>query len=361
MIRRYDVGHTDELMCSQVINDILYTGSMDQTVRATKIRSGELISLKRGQTIQDPLRLSDGRDLYFPNVSYVSPSCKNSAGYYIKPNMDWLDLFIGSEGTLGIFSRIRLKLISRPEAFISGVLFFHIVDNCWELAHSIKCMESSLINPCSLEYFDSRSSDRLRTKFNNIPPNAKAALFFENDIKKLSDYDDSLEAWFDYLNNKSLHMDDSWFAQSPQDEKRFQDFRHTIPAMINEENSRLGRVKIGTDLAVSDDYFIPMLKYYRDQLEASNIDFVIFGHLGDNHLHINLLPDFSQIKKANDLHRIITNQILDWNGTVSAEHGIGKLKKEAYKMMVGLSSIEELKSIKKIFDPQWILGESNIF
>ena len=80
-----------------------------------------------------------------------------------------------------------------------------------------------MINPCSLEYFDRRSLNRLRNKFENIPLNARAALFFENDIEQQKDYDDVLEAWFDYLNERGVLLDDSWFAQSPTDLKLFQD------------------------------------------------------------------------------------------------------------------------------------------
>ena len=93
----------------------------------------------------------------------------------------------------------------------------------------------------------------------------------------------------------------------------------------------------------------------------NGIDFVIFGHLGDNHLHINLLPKNNQIKKANDVYQKLINRILAWNGTVSAEHGIGKLKKKYFLQMVGESSLKELKNIKKMFDPKLILGTGNIF
>ncbi len=117
---------------------------------------GKSVSLKRGSTIKKPLRLSGGQEIRFPDIKYTSPACKNAAGYYIKPGMDWLDLFIGSDGTLCMFTRIRLKLLPCPAAFVSGIIFFTNEEMCWSLVDSVKKSNIELINPCSLEYFDRR-------------------------------------------------------------------------------------------------------------------------------------------------------------------------------------------------------------
>ena len=321
---------------------------------------GNSITLKRGLSIDNPINISNGQQLCFPEISYKSPLGKNAAGYYVRPNMDWLDLFIGSDGTLGIFTRVRLKLDVRPASFISGILFFHTEEECWDFVDLIKKTNSKFINPCSLEYFDRHSLNRLRKKFGNIPLNAQSALFFENDIDRQSDHDPALDAWFDYLKESSA-LSDSWIAQSRSDLKRFHDFRHAIPILLNEENSRLKRTKIGTDMAVPSSHFLDMMFFYKKELEGKGIDYVIFGHVGDNHLHINFLPDEQDISKAHDLYFMLVRQVLDWNGTVSAEHGIGKLKKKYFLMMVGEDSLTQLKTIKGIFDPEFILGKGNIF
>jgi D-lactate dehydrogenase (cytochrome) len=274
--------------------------------------------------------------------------------------MDWLDLFIGSEGTLGIFTRIRLKLELKPSSFISGILFFQNDEECWGLVDSIKKSNQNFIKPCSLEYFDCHSLNRLRRKFANIPFNAKSALFFENDVNREIDYEPTLEAWFDFLKDTNV-LSDSWFAQSYNDLKRFHEFRHALPALLNEENSRLNRTKIGTDMAVPDEYFFDMLVFYKNELENVGIDYVVFGHLGDNHLHINFLPEEQETKRAHKIYSKLVTQILKWGGTVSAEHGIGKLKKKYFAQMAGVQSLDQLKSIKKIFDPNFILGKGNIF
>ena len=134
-----------------------------------------------------------------------------------------------------------------------------------------------------------------------------------------------------------------------------------MPVIINEKNARAGREKIGTDMAVSDKYFMEMMNFYEETLSNTNIPYVIFGHLGDNHLHVNLLPQPSQKELAASLYDKIARKIISWNGTVAAEHGIGKIKKKYFYEMVGKKSIEELKAIKNILDPQMRLGKGNIF
>jgi D-lactate dehydrogenase (cytochrome) len=212
-----------------------------------------------------------------------------------------------------------------------------------------------------LEYFDRFSLDILREKFPNIPLKAQAALFFEEDVSAQENYNAKFDNWIKFLTGKDILLDDSWFSQNENDNATFHDFRHQIPVMVNEKNSRAGREKIGTDMAVSDKYFMEMMNFYEKTLSNTGIPYVIFGHLGDNHLHINLLPQPSQKELALSLYNEIARKIISWNGTVAAEHGIGKKKKKYFYEMVGKKSIEELKAIKNVLDPQMRLGRGNIF
>lgn len=320
---------------------------------------GRRVLLERGQKVSEPLIMEDGSKITFPDITYKSPDCKNTAGYYVRPEMDWLDLFIGSDGTLGIFVKACLKLFSKPATFLSGVLFFDKEKYCWGLTKEIK--SSAFVSPCSLEYFDRFSLEMLREKYPNIPMQAKAALFFEEDVMDKNAYDSSLEKWTEFLTDKNVLLNDSWFAQDEKDIIFFHEFRHQIPILVNEKNSRDKREKIGTDMAVSDEHFEEMMGYYEKTLSNAGLPYVVFGHIGDNHLHINLLPDSSQKKIASSLYEEMARKIFSLNGTVSAEHGIGKKKKEYLFEMVGENNIEDMKRIKNIFDPQQRLGRGNIF
>ncbi len=321
---------------------------------------GRTTTLNRGLKITEPLKFDDGSHVFFPDISYQSPHCKNAAGYFVRPDMDWLDLFIGSDGTLGIFANIVLRLVPSPEDFVSGILFFEKEKLCWELIPKIKSLKGIKIDPCSLEYFDRNSLIRLKSKHPNIPPNSNAALFFEQAVVDRKDYDLVMENWYEFLSEENVMLDDSWFAQGEKDIQKFHDFRHDIPILINEENSRAGRVKLGTDMAVPDDHFFAMMEFYQKTLEEYDIDYVMFGHLGDNHLHINLLPESSKMDKARLVYDQIADQILKWRGTVSAEHGIGKLKKKYFAKMIGPEGLSDLKKIKNCLDPNNRLGAGNI-
>ena len=337
-----------------------FGGTRNYVIAADLVLSdGRKVLIKRGHKILEPLCMNDGSEVRFPEISYISPKFKNTAGYYVQHEMDWLDLFIGSEGTLGIFTRICLKLIPQPASFLSGVLFFGEEKLCWDLSSAIKSQTS--IFPCSLEYFDRFSLEILREKYPNIPLKAKAALFFEEDVEKQEIYDVKMENWFKFLDDKNIFLEDSWFSQNEKDNKTFHEFRHQIPIMINEKNSRVGREKIGTDMAVADKFFIEMMEYYEKTLANAKIPYVIFGHLGDNHLHINLLPKPSQISLARSVYDEIAQKIISWKGTVSAEHGIGKNKRKYFYEMIGQKNIEELKKIKNTLDPFERLGKGNIF
>jgi D-lactate dehydrogenase (cytochrome) len=275
--------------------------------------------------------------------------------------MDWIDLFIGSDGTLGIVTRSKLKLLPRPAGFISGVIFFDTEEACWRLVEILRAFaKNGLIDPCSLEYFDGCSLSRLKKKYPDIPQRGKAALFFEQDVSRGRDYDALLEAWHEFLGREDVLLEDSWFARDARDIRYFHEFRHDLPLMLNEENSRLGRVKIGTDMAVDDAHFISMMNFYKRQLDLSGIDYVVFGHIGDNHLHVNLLPENELTARAHALYQTLVDRILQWQGTVSAEHGIGKLKKNYFAQMVGKPGLEELRRVKRALDPAWILGVGNI-
>ena len=323
------------------------------------LADGRRVIIKRGHKISTPLIFDDGSEINFPEIKYKSPNCKNASGYFVNSDMDWLDLFIGSEGTLGIFVKICLKLIKKPDEFLSGILFFEVEKYCWDLVKEIK--SNSLVLPCSLEYFDKNALVMLKEKYPDIPGHAKAALFVEEDVMDKQDYDTTLDKWVEFLTAKNVLLSDSWFANDEKDNMKFHEFRHQIPILVNEINTQNNREKIGTDMAVSDNYFEEMMGFYRNILANSGIPYVIFGHIGDNHLHINLLPEVSQKKIAASVYDEIANKIFSWNGTISAEHGIGKIKKKYFYQMLGQNNIQDLKRIKNKFDPQQRLGRDNIF
>ncbi|MBW2258316.1 MAG: hypothetical protein JRI25_27475, partial [Deltaproteobacteria bacterium] len=123
----------------------------------------------------------------------------------------------------------------------------------------------------------------------------------------------------------------------PAGQEKLHALRHAIPAGINEQVVRNGMPKVGTDLAVPDEALRTMMDHY----EAAPVPHLLFGHLGDNHLHLNMLPrTAAELEEARTYYRRLSRIAVDLGGTVSAEHGIGKLKKEHLATRAGSSAAE---------------------
>ena len=133
--------------------------------------------------------------------------------------------------------------------------------------------------------------------------------------------------------------------------------RHAIPAGVNERVVRNGMPKVGTDLAVPDAALDAMMDAY----EAAPVDHVLFGHIGDNHLHLNLLPRTpAELATAKAYYDELARLAIRLGGTVSAEHGIGKTKVHQLGWMIGDDTVKAFRALKRFVDPGWILGRGNI-
>ena len=120
--------------------------------------------------------------------------------------------------------------------------------------------------------------------------------------------------------------------------------------------------KLGTDMAVPDDRLEEVMQMYRADLTEEGFDSVMFGHIGDNHIHVNILPrTMEEYDRGKELYKKWAGKVLDAGGTVSAEHGIGKLKVNFLKMMYGQEGINGMKIVRKAFDPDGIMNVGNLF
>ena len=170
------------------------------------------------------------------------------------------------------------------------------------------------------------------------------------------------DSWMDLI--KEFHGDEenTWFAFSEEDKKKIQVFRHSISAKINEYITRNNFRKLGTDAAVPNDCFEEFYSYAKELVEKNEIDFVIYGHAGNSHIHLNMLPkNESEFETGKNLYSLICKKAVELGGTVSAEHGIGKVKTDYFLMMYGEETVNKMLDLKKIFDPNLILGKGNIF
>jgi D-lactate dehydrogenase (cytochrome) len=344
------------------------------------LATGDLLDLRRGDSFAHDrlirLPLTSGKTIEAQLPSYEMPHVrKHASGYYIKPGMDLIDLFIGSEGTLGVIIEAGLKLIPKPEGLLSGVVFFDDENNL--LAFVAEARERSLTTRSSsprvgdgnrkgldaraLEYFDNQSLDFLREKYNTVPEQAAGAIFFEQETSS-SNEDSLMTEWLSLLETHKALTDQSWFATNEQDQAKLREFRHALPVLMNEWFAQHKQKKVSTDMAVPDEAFAGMLRFYQDSLRDEDLRYTIFGHIGDNHVHVNILPrNDDESTRAWEIYRTFIGRAVEVGGTISAEHGIGKLKREYLRELYGVKHLREMAALKQAFDPGGVLGRGNMF
>ena len=298
------------------------------------LMDGRVLDVKRGDKVD-----FDVPEIPLPNTT------KNTAGYLLTPGMDWIDLFAGSEGTLGIVIEAELRLLPKPTDVLAGVVFLPNDEAVLDAVESWRELDGLRM----MEYFDRNSLAFLRQRFSETPEHAGAALLIEQE-------NGDIDFWADHA------PEDSWFAASDQDRERFRRFRHALPELVNDTMRRRGFLKLNTDFAVPLSRNRAMLNYYHARLRESAIDYVLFGHIGDAHLHVNVLPNAdAEFLSGQKLLLEFAKHAVELGGTVSAEHGLGKRKAHLLELQYTPSQIESMREVKRRLDPAWLLNQGNLF
>ena len=328
---------------------------------------GSVQKMERGKCFADASGEFDFAGKKFARAAYEMPDCKNAAGLYSKQGMDIIDLFIGSEGILGVITELEIWL-EKKEPALSVVQFFPSDDDALSFVRKLK---KSALKPDFIEFIGKSGLDLINSRIESgcmsldIPAfgeNCSSAVFFDMHLDR-----NSIPALQNELNGLTDHPENSWCAWENCEIERIKAFRHAVPESVNatiaETKKKYPLVhKLGTDFAVADDRFDELAEFYRETLEKSGLRHAVFGHIGNNHLHINMLPaNYEDLEKAKEIYALMAKKVLELKGTVSAEHGIGKIKHKYLEMMFGADGIDEMRRIKKVFDPGMILNNGNMF
>lgn len=339
------------------------------------LANGELIELTRGEMFEKngkiDLKTLSGKSISIPISDIKMPKIKHAAGYYLKGGMDAIDLFIGSEGTLACIYEITLKTLPKFDSILGLIIFFDdknkIVDFVEEVRneskenHDFDISVIGDVNARLIEYFDDRSLDVLRKHYSQIPLDAKGAIWIEQEYYEVNE-PLILDSWFEIISRYTGLKDDIWSATNDKEHRFFAEFRHKLPQEVYENLSSNQTKKIGTDTAVPDDKFEDYFNWMNQKLEALNIPFLVFGHIGNSHLHANIFyRGENQMNKAIEFYDELISETVKLGGTVSAEHGIGKIKKKYLEKMFPKDSLNQMKEIKKTLDPKDIFGRGNLF
>ena len=332
------------------------------------LANGEFLTIERGKHFANgyigKITTDSGNIIEFKVPDYNMPGTKNAAGYFCKENMDLIDLFIGSEGTLGIITELKLKLIDLPKNVLSAVAFFPTENDAMDFIDEARELSrggtGGDLKALGLEFFDDHSLRFLQPDFPNIPENALAAVWFEEDFS--GDEDEAMMRWIELLQKYNCSEDSVWLATNKKEQEHFHEFRHAISLKVNDVMSRRGLKKVGTDIAVPVNKFRGFHSWLKNVVSENYLDFVVYGHYGDCHPHLNMLPkNEEEYKKTKELYAVICSEAIKLDGTISAEHGIGKLKRDYLLNMFGEENIRKMAKLKLSFDPNRILNIGNIF
>lgn len=337
------------------------------------LANGDLLKLKRGRIFATDYSLNfkteNGSEYVVHLPEYKMPITKNTSGYFAKKNMDAIDLFIGSEGTLGVITKINLQLVDLPEKILSCIIFFSKESdalNFIKRARSIsyetrKTNSADSLDALALEFFDKHTLNFLLKDYTNIPNDSEAAVWFEQEVNSQNE-EMLFEEWMKLISKFNGDEESAWFAFSDSDNKKIQEFRHTISWKISEYISQNNLKKLGTDVAVPDEKFEELYYFSKDEVEKEKLPYVVYGHFGNSHIHLNMLPkEDKEYEKGKEVYKKICKKAVELGGTISAEHGIGKLKTEYLVLMYGEENIRKMIEVKKVLDPNLILGVGNIF
>lgn len=349
-----------------------YYGSTRNYVRRLRIvlPNGDVLNVKRGQIFANDrvfiIVLTNGKKIEVQVPGYTMPDVKkNSAGYYVKSGMDLIDLFIGSEGTLGVISEVEVKLIEKPKIIIPIFAHFRSESDAINFVKRLRNLSRSEgLRVLSIEFFDSYSVEFLRRKYPppKIPEGSKSIIDFELEVLSDEESDMVLERVMRVLEECNFL---NAFVLSEDEAK---EIRHALPEGVNDFIRSHGTHKVATDIAVPEDKFDVMFEWYHRVGEQTGIRYVIFGHIGDNHLHFNFLPaDVKELEKAMEAIVLLLRKAVELGGTVTAEHGVGKKyyisdgkRKPLLELMYGEEGVFQAARLKHAMDPNHILNIGNM-
>jgi D-lactate dehydrogenase (cytochrome) len=339
--------------------------------------NGEILCIPRGQYYASPdhefhVLDSRGKRANIKLPSYRMPPTKNTAGFFAKPGMDLIDLFIGAEGSFGIITEVTAALCVRKKK-ISLVQFLQSDEQAIDLVQALR--DEAPVRLDFLEFYSGHALNLLRQRqlqdpravdMPPIPEQTGAALFFEFSF-------DPMAERLDYvvlektIQRCGASFSDSWAAYENRELQRLKDFRHVLPETINaiiaERKKQYPELhKLGTDLAVPDEKLQDMWQIYKESLESADLQWVAFGHIGNNHIHINIMPrNSAELQKGLALYEKFSARAVAFGGTVSAEHGIGKMKIKFLEKMYSPEHLKEMQAVKRALDPDGMLNPGNIF
>lgn len=310
--------------------------------------SGGLRGLKYGVTADYVM----GLEIVLPSgeVLTTGNKCvKDVAGFRLK------DIFIGSEGTLGIFTKILVKLIPKPVATKTLLATF---DSLSAAGETVSAIIAEKIIPCTLEFLDETTIACVEEHTSaGFPRGLAALLLIEVDGHPVVVAEEAANIERLCRKHGALEVHS---AQSAAEAERLKAARRTAFSAL----ARRRPTTILEDATVPRDQLGPMLTRIHEISRKYDLQFGNFGHAGDGNLHPTCLTDE---RDSAEMHRVeqafeeIFQAALEFGGTITGEHGIGLAKKQFFARHAGSATLEVMQKLKAALDPNNILNPGKVF
>jgi D-lactate dehydrogenase (cytochrome) len=341
------------------------------------LADGDMLELRRGRERASgrsfQVATLSGRRIGGAVPAYRMPPVKNAAGYFAADDMDVLDLFIGAEGTLGVITHMELRLAPLPPAMWGFTAFFGSEPDALRF---VRALRHAPARTAAIEFFDHGALGMLRERkagggaFAGLPelkPAWHTAVYAEYHGQSDAESEAAVTNAADSMAGCGGDPDQAWLACDARELERQKAFRHAVPESVNltiaeRKKSEPALTKLGTDLSVPDGALDELLSLYHGGLDEAGLEYVMFGHIGNNHLHVNILPrNAGEYARGKALYLDWAKWVVAHGGSVSAEHGIGKLKRDMLRVMYGEEGIAAMRAVKRTFDPEGRINKGNLF
>jgi glycolate oxidase len=310
--------------------------------------SGGLRGLKYGVTRDYVMGLEivlpDGRIARFGNQCV-----KDVAGYSMK------DLFIGSEGTLGIITEVLLKLVPRPAARKTMLALY---DRIEDAAETVSAIVAARIIPCTLEFLDRMTALCVEDYAHvGLPTDCAAVLLMETDGHPAA------------VRDEAAQMETLARTHGATEVRTARDESEALQLASARRNAfaALARQRPTTileDVTVPRSELAAMVRFIAETAEAMRLRIGTFGHMGDGNLHPTFLADERDPEEMHRVHHAleaIVTRTLELGGTITGEHGVGLAKKPWLRQQLGDASLDLMRQIKQTLDPHGLLNPGKMF
>lgn len=347
-------------------------GAMREWVHALTIElaSGRTLQLMRGRERAEDgvLCLDDGGTPRRLEIAPIAkPAIKNAIGYGFSAEGDAIDLWIGAEGTLGVVSEVTVRLAWQDEGRLGMLQFFDRVAEGFAFVVALRAARHLKVT--AIEFLDARSHALAHEsgkpaveRVLQMAGRANCSIFVEIGFASEGELEAIAEGLEQMVRGAGGDPERSLTGTTEGELRDIRALRHAVPERINgiiaqRRERHPGLHKIATDMSVPDAALGWVHGRYQEVIGGAGLDFAAFGHVGNNHFHVNILPrDEGELAKAKECYAILARDVVARGGCVSAEHGIGRIKKGFLAIQYAPAVLDAFRRVKRWADPQWRLN-----